>query len=88
MARKGVPTTIRGVEYPSRQKAADTFGVSVQALRQSMERGTLDRLGLNPRGRGRGRAVEFDGEVYPSISACAKANNMEYYKMRRYFDGL
>jgi len=72
--RKPKPVTIRGVEYPSASKAAESLGVSVHTVKSARSHGTLDRVGLGPRRSGtdalakraeKNRAqIHFEGSVF------------------------
>lgn len=68
--KRRVPTTIRGVEYPSRYAAAKALGVSATAIYEGIEHGYLDRVGLD--GAGRSEPVSIRGRVFPSQRAAAR----------------
>lgn len=44
--REPVPIRIRGIDYPSINAAAKAVGVSPAALRNALDRGTLEQVGL------------------------------------------
>ena len=77
-------TQVRGVTYPSIQAAADSLGVTREAIRRAAKRGRLDVVGLNPRGRNRGRRVTLDGVTYKSIHEASKQTGVPYDKLRSF----
>ena len=79
------PLTIRGETYRTRTEATEALNVTLQALWIAEKTGTLDRVGLHPRGLRHGRQVEFNGKVYPSIAECARQNGIPYGSMQQYF---
>lgn len=66
--RRGTPTRIRGVDYPSVSEAARQLGVTFSTVFGAMERGTLDACGIPDRTAG-----YCDGVQYPSKAAAARA---------------
>ena len=82
-----VPTLIRGVLYPSQGAAARALGVHYTTVAKAMEEGTLDRVGLNPKGRRIGQPVEIDGVHYRSIRQASKATGIPKWKIAKGVDG-
>ena len=67
--------TIRGVTYPTPKDAAETLGVSVNAVYKARSKGSLDRIGA-PLEWGEGpspQPVTIRGVTYPTPKAAAKA---------------
>jgi hypothetical protein len=78
-------TQVRGVTYPSIQSAADALGVTRQAINMAAHQGRLNTVGLNPRGRSRGKRVELDGVAYKSMYQAAKQTGVPYDKIKEVF---
>jgi len=68
-----VSTLVRGVIYPSQAAAASALGVARSTLRDALENGRLDTVGLC-KVRGRPRQITYKGVTYRSIAAAATAN--------------
>lgn len=70
--RDGFPVRIRGVIHPSQRAAATALGVSEKTVRNALDAGTIDLVGL--RGAGRpGKPCTYRGADYPSMTAAAIA---------------
>ena len=77
-----IPITIRGTTYPSVSAAAKALGVSPDAIRKARAKGTLDKVGLNPRGRHHGLPVQLGKDVYASIPQAVEATGYSYWALR------
>jgi hypothetical protein len=71
--RPGHPVHIRGVTYPSLRAAAKALGVTVQAVWDSMRRGTLETCGLGYPNGTNTKPIVINGTAYPSLQAVADA---------------
>ena len=67
------PTLIRGTLYPSMRAAARALGLHESSVKQAMDAGRLDTVGLNPRGPRIAKALCINGVNYHSHYAAAKA---------------
>lgn len=65
--RRGVPTEIRGVIYPSISEAARQLGVNISTVFKALNNGTLETCGLKNQ-----HAGYLDGVWYLSKSAAAR----------------
>jgi len=71
----GIPTTIRGVTYPSMAAAARALRLHPQTIFQAAERGTLDNVGLGIKGAP-GSPCYMNGKRWPSQSKAARVLNV------------
>lgn len=78
-----VPTEVRGVKYPSMKAAAEAIGVYWTTIQQAMNKGTLDRVGLNPRGRRMSKPVNINGVDYPSIRQATYHIDISFSRLQR-----
>lgn len=68
----GFPVRVRGVVYPSQRAAASAMGVSEKTVRNALDAGTIDLVGLLVAGRP-GKPCTYRGAEYPSMTAAAIA---------------
>jgi predicted transcriptional regulator len=69
---EGFPVRVRGVVYPSQRAAATALGVAEKTVRNALDAGTIDLVGL--RGPGTpGKPCTYRGAEYPSMTAAAVA---------------
>lgn len=74
MRTAGLPVRIRGVTYPSQRVAARALGVSERAIRNALDAGRVDQVGLHPKkGGAPGIPCVYRGKKYPSQIAAALA---------------
>jgi hypothetical protein len=79
---------VRGKVYESVPEAAKALKVSKQTIYTSMERGTLDGVGLrkygakNPRGGRKPIPVTVAGHTWPSIGDCARDLGLDHRYVR------
>lgn len=74
MRTAGLPVRIRGVTYPSQRAAARALGVSERAIRNALDAGRVDQVGLHPkRGGAPGIPCVYRGQEFPSRIAAAIA---------------
>lgn len=62
-----VPVRIRGVVYPSQKEAAAALNVHPTVISRALDAGTLDSVGLNPRGPRMSKPVTINGVTYKSL---------------------
>lgn len=70
--RRGIPTKIRGVIYPSQAAAARALGVSQTTVFHAIEAGREDQVGLGRPGAPP-KPCYMNGRRWPSIRAAAAA---------------
>lgn len=77
MRTEGFPVRIRGVTYPSHRIAARALGVSERAVRNALDAGRVDEVGLRrKKGGAHGIPCVYRGQEYPSQIAAALACNV------------
>ena len=77
MRTAGLPVRVRGVTYPSQRVAARALGVSERAIRNALDAGRVDQVGLCPKkGGAHGVPCVYRGQEYPSRIAAALACNV------------
>ena len=69
---EGFPVRVRGVVYPSQRAAATALGVAEKTVRNALDAGTIDLVGLLVAGRP-GKPCTYRGAEYPSMTAAAVA---------------
>jgi hypothetical protein len=69
---EGFPVRVRGVVYPSQRAAATALGVAEKTVRNALDAGTIDLVGLLVAGRP-GKPCTYRGAEYPSMTAAAIA---------------
>ena len=75
-----IPVRIRGIDYPSIQKAADALGVHRTTIERALERGTQDSVGM--RLNTLASTVEYEGVVYPSLRQAVLATRRSEHFLR------
>jgi len=65
---------VRGWIYPSVRAAAETLGVTINAVYSALNRGNIDKLGL---GKARKKPIDLYGVLFPSMTAAALALNFK-----------
>jgi len=65
---------VRGEIYPSVKAAAETQGVTINAVYSALNRGNIDKLGL---GKARKKPIDVYGVLFPSMTAAALALNFK-----------
>lgn len=74
MRTAGLPVRIRGVTYPSQRVAARALGISERTIRNALDAGRVDQVGLHPKkGGAPGIPCVYRGKHYPSQIAAALA---------------
>jgi len=84
MRTEGFPVRIRGVTYPSHRIAARALGVSERAVRNALDAGRVDEVGLRrKKGGAHGIPCVYRGQEYPSQIAAAIACNVSANSVHR-----
>ena len=69
---EGFPVRVRGVVYPSQRAAATALGVAEKTVRNALDAGRADMIGITGNGRP-GKPCTYRGVEYPSLTAAAIA---------------
>ena len=88
MVRRGNPTLIRGVLYPSARAAAKALGVHENTIWHALNHGDIDHVGL---GLSKAAKLEYNGVIYESAAVlseiiCVKKRQIQEAMVHRIKD--